>query len=264
MSGAIRRAAAASAALAFGAAVYGGVIARADSAPRAAAATGGLSISPAILEHAATPGSLGTMTVANNSKQALDVTLTPRPWTQSRSGAASADRRHTLANDVRASESSFTLAAGGRKAVALSLLRVPAGGALYGNVEVIGVPRDADKRQGVVVGHRLIGTLRLAPAAPIIRLQAANPKLTGKGRDRALVLPVRNRGNTIEPITGTVRLKGPRGTRNSSIGAVRILPGRIVDLRLASLSSLPKGSYTLTVKLTQARQETAVSKRLRI
>jgi hypothetical protein len=58
-----------------------------------------------------------------------------------------------------------------------------------------------------------------------------------------------------------VRLTGPRGTVNASIAAVRVLPGAVVDLMLSSASSLPKGSYTAAISLTQAGHKVASAKR---
>ena len=37
---------------------------------------------------------------------------------------------------------------------------------------------------------------------------------------------IKNAGNTLDPVSGTVSVKGARGTKNLSIAAVRILRGR--------------------------------------
>ncbi len=94
----------------------GAVIARADdSAPRAQAAqsTGGLSITPAVVEQTAKKGNVGSFTVKNTTKDTLKVTVTVRPWVQNRSTAAVAiNKTANLSPYVIGSPSSFTLAPG--------------------------------------------------------------------------------------------------------------------------------------------------------
>jgi hypothetical protein len=246
------------------AATGGAVIARADDArPRAAAAAGGLAITPVLIEKPAAVGPVATVTVANRSKEKLDVTVTARPWVQSSSGAVSVNRRKTL-GAVGVSDDGFALAPGASKVVAVTLRAAPSGGSAYGGLEVIGLPAGAADKQGVVAGYRLVSSLRLNPAKPVLRLEASAAKLAGAGADRAAVLPVRNAGNTLEPISGSVRLKGPLGTRQRSIGKLRILPGKTVNLLLSSAKSLPAGSYTATVQLAQGTATTSITKRLRI
>jgi hypothetical protein len=242
----------------------GAVIARADGpGARAAQAGGGLSIAPVTIERPVAVGAANVVTIANNGKDALAVTVQARPWTQSSSGAVSPNRRSTLAA-MAVSEDSFTLAPGAVKAVTVTLSSAPAGGSLYGALEVVGLPLDLAERQGVALGYRLIGSLRLNPTAAAYSLKAGSAKVTGAGSARALALSVRNAGNTIEPVTGSVRLRGPLGTRNAAVRATRILPGKSVALALASARSLSAGTYTATVTLTQAKQKTTITKRIRV
>jgi hypothetical protein len=232
----------------------GGVALAADNHSFHAAQTaGGLAISPAILTHAPQPGSLGTMTVTNRSAKPLSVTVTPRPWTQSAAGDFSA-RKGTLGS-VKLSTSSFTLAPNTEQRVDVSLTAVPAGGSLYGALEVIGLPTDADKRTGVVLGYRLVGSLRLPPAQKKLSLSAGQVKRVG----RAVVLPLTNGGNTIDPISGDITVKSARGTLNDNIDDLRILPGKKVNLELAS--SLKSGSYSATVTLEQGGTKLLTAKR---
>lgn len=229
----------------------------------AAPSQGGLSLTPAILEHAAQTGAVGSVTVANTSTKAMRVTIKARPWSQARNGKTSASRRSTLRRQVRMSRSAFQLAPGARQKVDLSLLRRPARGSLYGAVEVVGTPRGARRRRGITVAYRLIGSLRLNPpaSARVLRLRAGAPKASRRG----IVLPVRNTGNTIEPVGGNVRISGPRGTRRGSIRPVKILPGKLVHLSLGSTRGLPRGTYTAAVSLTQARRQIAsVRRRVRV
>jgi hypothetical protein len=224
---------------------------RPGRAANAAAAAGGLSLKPSILEQTARRGTSDTVEVVNSSDRKLDVTIAPRPWRQSRTGTVAADRRRTLARFVRVSDASFTLDAGARRTIAVTLTRVPARDSLYGSLEVIGRP--TRPRKGVNVGYRLIGSLRFNPpgSARKLRLRAGDARVSGRKGNRALTLQVRNGGNTIDPVGGDVVIRGPRGGRSTGIGAVRILPGKRVSLELASLNGLRAGRYTAAITLKQ-------------
>jgi hypothetical protein len=210
----------------------------------AAQAAGGLSVMPAIIEHGPQAGALATLTVANRSAAPLAVTVTPRPWTQSASGKVSPNRRATLPG-VSVSQSKFTLAPGAEQQVNATLSSAPSAGYLYGAVEVVGVPTDAAKRKGVVLGYRLVGALRIRPTAAKYGLSASNAKAV-KG---TAVIPVKNTGNTLDPVSGTVSVKGARGTKNLAIAAVRVLPGKTINVPAGS--KLAKGSYRAKVTLNQ-------------
>ena len=54
-----------------------------------------------------------------------------------------------------------------------TLNSAPSAGYLYGAMEVIGVPADAAKRKGVVLGYRLVGSIRINPAAPKYAITAS-------------------------------------------------------------------------------------------
>jgi len=242
------------------AAVAGGaVIARADNA-KPAAAEGGLKVGPVIIEKTAGAGPLGPMTVTNNSSKSVDVTVAARPWVQSSSGVVTANRRRSLSG-IQLSDTKFALAAHTSKAVTVT---ATTGASMYGAVEVIGIPDGAEDKDGVVLGYRLVASLRLLPATPEYDLAAGSPKVTGKGADRAVVLPVKNAGNTIEPVKGSVSLKSALGTHQDDLDALRILPGKRVNVLLSKVKSLKPGSYTVTVRLTQGGKTTSVSKKVRV
>lgn len=243
------------------AAVAGGaVIARADNAkPKASA--GGLKVGPAVIEKTAAAGAINPpLQITNNSSKRIDVTVAARPWTQSTSGATSLNRRRSLSG-IQLSDTSFSLAPKAHKDVTVT---VSTGASMYGGIEVIGLPEGADDQQGVVLGYRLISSLRLNPVTPELDLVASRPKVTGKGSDRAVVLPVKNAGNTIQPVSGTVRLKSALGTRRRDLDSLRILPGKRVNVLLSSVRALKPGSYTATVRLTQGGKTTTVSKKVRV
>jgi hypothetical protein len=232
--------------------------------PRAravAAAGGGLSITPAILEQTARSGATGTVTIANGSNRKLNVAVTPRPWRQSRSGTVASDRRNTLARFVRLSDASFALAPDEKRVVTVTLARVPSRRSLYGNLEVIGRP--TRKGNGVNVGYRLVGSLRFNPRASArrIRLSAGSARVSGD----SLALSVRNAGNTIDPVGGSVVVRGPRGGRSRGISGLRVLPGKRVNLPLMSLNGLRAGRYTAAVTLRQrGRNRVSVTRTFRI
>lgn len=254
------------------AAVGGAVIARADESPaRAAAADGGLAIMATTdsgdkslaIDRLAQAGASDGFKITNNSKKALDVTVKARPWTQSSSGAVSPNRRSTLGG-VNVSEGQFTLQPGAEKSLTVSLGAVPSAGYLYGALEVVGIPTDAAKAKGIVAGYRLVDAIRYRPATPTYGLKAGAAKISGKGSKKTLTLSVRNTGNTVDPVSGSVKIKGVLGTKNGTLKATRILPGKSIALGLASVSSLRAGSYTATVTLIQNKKKTTLKKKIRV
>ena len=210
----------------------------------AAQAIGGLAMMPALIEHNAQPGVLTSTLVSNRSSAPLAVTVTARPWKQAVTGGVSLDRRKTLAG-ITIDKTSFTLAPGAEQIVTATLTSAPPAGYQYGGLEIVGVPTDAATRTGVVLGYRLVGSLRILPSAPKAALSPGNPKVA-KG---TAVIPVKNTGNTIDPVSGSVDVKSATGTDGFDIASLRILPGSKVNLPAGT--KLSKGSYTAKVTLTQ-------------
>jgi hypothetical protein len=212
-------------------------------------AAGGLSVTPAVIERTAVRGDTASIAVVNSTSKALKITVTPRPWTQSRGGAVAPNRRTTLLSRLGVSARSFTLPAGGRRTVTMSVKSVPTSGSLYGSIETTGLPTAAPKK-GITAAYRLVSTLRLNPPSARRRLavRASSPRVKG----RAIVVPVKNTGNTVSPVSGDVRIKGALGTRTAAVRASSILPGSTVDLGLGSTKGLPAGTYTVSVSLVQA------------
>ena len=123
------------------------------------------------------------------------------------------------------------------------------------------------RRRGINVAYRLVSSLRFNPTAGArrLRLRAGGTRVIGRGRGRTLALRVRNAGNTIDPVSGSVSITGARGGRNTNAAEVRILPGKTVNLRLASLSGMPRGTYRAAVTLRQANQNrVSVTRRFRV
>lgn len=229
-----------------------GLLAGGVGASHALAAGGGLSVSPGILEHTANPGGVGAVTISNTTGASMAVKLALRPWVQSRGGEVSPNRSRTL-GEVRPNASSFTLAAGASRTVGISLARRPAGGSLYGGVEVTGVP-SGQAGGGIKVDYRLISSLRLDPpgGAQAFRAQAGSLIEQGSTRQGTLLLAVRNSGNTIVPIGGTARISGQGHSLSANATAKVIVPGATVNVPLTQLlGSLPPGRYTVSVALSQ-------------
>lgn len=243
--------------VATGVLVVGGAALAQARDTRITADEGGLSVSPFGVERTAAVGAKDAITIANRSQETLTVAVKARPWTQSSSGAVSPNRRATL-GPVKVSAGDFSLAPGESRTLDVTLAATASGGSLYGALEVVGLPKDVESRKGVVTGYRLVGSLRYHPSSKTYKLKVGTPKVSKK----QLVLPVRSQGNTNEPVSGTVRVKGALGTRNGSVKATRILPGKQVKLAVAK--NLRAGSYTATISLKQGTLKTTVTKKLRI
>ena len=213
---------------------------------------GGLSVSPGILEHVASVGGVGALTVTNTTSAAMAVKLALRPWVQSRGGEVSPNRRRVL-SEARPETSSFSLAAGANRTVGISLTRKPRGGSLYGAVEVTGAPA-GQVNNGLKLDYRLVTSLRLdAPhARQSFRATAGRLIEQGNVKHGTLLLAVRNTGNTIVPIGGVTRISGQGHSLSANATAKAIIPGASVNLPLTQLlGSLSKGRYTVTVSLSQ-------------
>jgi hypothetical protein len=220
--------------------------------PLALAASGGsgLSLSPPLIEQPAKIGTIGQVKVANATGQPLRINISARPWRQSADGAVAPDQRRGL-TAIRLSASSFTLADGASQDVSLALTALPSTGSLYGSYDVIGAPTQAPAvHNAVTVEYRLVGSLRLDPAQPKLAATAGKLVLSGTRSRGEVFLAVRNAGNTIQPIGGSVRVSGPTAAASSTLKSVAIVPGATVNLAALALhGSLPAGRYTLAATL---------------
>ncbi len=97
--------------------------------------------------------------------------------------------------------------------------------------------------------RRLVGSLRLDRRSLISR--PPGKVLESVTRDRGdLFLAVRNTGNTIPPIGGSVRVSGGTGSASRTLKSAPIVPGATVNLAACALhGSLPAGPYTLAATL---------------
>jgi hypothetical protein len=228
----------------------GAVIAQADDpAPSAKVAQqGGVEITPATIERTARRGTVGSFTVKNTTRDTLRVTVTVRPWSQNRSNwRVAINKRATLTRYVRASPRVFNMRPGSRT-VRLRMLRRTRSGSLYAGIQVFAKQRRRRARNGIVPQWDLVGRLRLNPSRrrPNLRIGAVDVV----GRGRTLILAVRNIGNTLDPVGGTVNITGPT-RRSARIPQVAVVPGQVVYLRGGSMRGMRRGAYTATWSVTQ-------------
>jgi hypothetical protein len=238
----------------------GGVIAQAnDAAPRAKASAGGVSVTPQTVEHTARKGALGSITVKNTTTGTLKMTVRVRPWIQNRTtGQVDPNYNVSLSRYVAANASSFNLAAGGTRSVSITQRRTPPGGSLYAAIEVLGKPRNGKARNGIIPNYRVVGRLRANPSKKRVQLTAGRVGFIGRGGGRQVVIPVRNTGNTLDPIGGSVTFTGPTGKTNA-LKAITPIPGQVVNLIGGHISGFKKGKYTARWSITQGtRRYTAV------
>jgi hypothetical protein len=212
----------------------------------AAAQGGGLSVTPSIVSATARRGASRGVTIRNRSGRALQITVSPRGWSQSAGGRVTARRSGGL-DGVGVNVRRFRMPNGANRTVTVRMGRVPRLRAQYGALEVTGRP--VVRRRGINVAYRLVSSLRFVPTARNrrVRLAAGGARVSG----RRLLLPVVNRGNVIDPVGGTVSVSGRGRARSLRIGARAILPNRRVTLSLGSLRGLPRGSYRASIRLTQ-------------
>jgi hypothetical protein len=209
--------------------------------------SGGLSITPAVLENRARLGKVGKFTLKNTTKETLRVTVNVRPWRQQLDGKVAADPRATYNRYVRANVRSFTIRGGAKRTITLRMVRRPPGGSLYGGINVFGKPTKTRGRTGIIPQYNLVSSLRLNPRKRTIRLRTGSAQIRG----RAVILPIRNLGNTISPVGGSFRISGPT-TRSGNFKSVGVVPGRLVGLNLTGTRGLKKGRYTVNATVTQA------------
>jgi hypothetical protein len=221
------------------------------SATAAHAQSGGLSVTPASLENRAKLGTVGSLTLNNTTKESLRVTVTVRPWRQQLNGTVVADPRSNLTRYVRATRRSFTIGAGVKRAIRFRMVRRLS--SLYASVDILGKPTNTKGRKGIIPNYRLISKLRLNPVKKTYRFRTGAAQV----RSGSIILPVRNLGNSIDPIGGTFRLSGA-GSKSGNMAAIAALPGKLVGLNLGSTRGMKKGTYTVNATVKQGSRSANV------
>jgi len=209
-------------------------------------AAGGLSVTPASLENRAKVGTVGSLTLNNTTNETLRVTVTVRPWRQQLNGDVFADPRATLSRYVRSTSNRFTIAGGAKRSISFRMLRRTSNGSLYGSVDILGKPTNTKGRKGIIPNYRLISKIRLNAARKSFRLRTGAAQV----RQGNVILPVRNLGNTIDPIGGNFTITGPSG-RRGNMKAIAALPGKLIGLSLGSTRGMRKGRYTVNATVAQ-------------
>jgi hypothetical protein len=230
----------------------GAVIARADAAPApsAHASAGGVQLTPATVEKTAKRGTIGAITIKNTTTDILNVQVRVRPWNQNRqTGAVAPNLNATSTKYVRATTQSFTLKPGSRT-VSLTEVRTPPGGSLYGGIEVFAKPRNAKARNGIIPQYRVVGRLRLNAAKAKPNARFGRGGLVGGGKNRQVFIDVRNLGNTLDPVGGSVKITGPSG-KSGNVSPIAVVPSQVVWLKGPNVSGMKKGTYTATWTLSQ-------------
>jgi len=221
------------------------------SATAAHAQTGGLSVTPASLENRAKLGTVGSLTLNNTTKETLRVTVTVRPWQQQLNGTVVADPRSNLTRYVRATARTFSIGAGAKRPISFRMVRRLS--SLYASVDILGKPTNTQGRKGIIPNYRLISKLRLNPSKKSYNFRTGAAQV----RSGSVILPVRNLGNSIDPISGAYRISGP-ASKSGNAAAISALPGKLVGLNLGSTRGMKKGKYTVTATVKQGTRSTNV------
>jgi hypothetical protein len=233
----------------------GGVMARADdSAPVARAAAGGVSVTPAVVEHTAKKGNIGRVTIKNTTTNTLAMRIKVRPWMQARdTGNVSANLRVDLSPYVVARTPKFRLKPNASRTVTFRVRRTPPGGSLYGGIEVFGKPLHAKARNGIIPQYRVVGKLRLNPSRKRPKLKIGSVAIRRHKIGRVLVLQVRNLGNTLDPVSGSASFSGP-SSRSGAIAAMTPVPGQVVELVAGKVSGTKRGNYRVNFTIRQGNR----------
>jgi hypothetical protein len=242
----------------------GGAIARADdSAALAQAAAGGVSLTPAAVEHTTKRGNIGRMTITNTTGNTLRMTIKVRPWVQKRdTGNVAANLRGNLSPYVVARTPRFKLKAGKSRRVTFRVRRTPPGGSLYAGIEVFGKPLRVKARNGIIPQYRVIGKLRLNPRHRRPRLRVGAVDVVRHRSGRVLILAVRNTGNTLDAVGGSATISGP-SRRHGTITPMTPVPGQVVYLVGSSMEGMRHGSYRANFTITQGKRRCHASRTFR-
>jgi hypothetical protein len=221
------------------------------SATAANAQSGGLSVTPASLENKAKRGTVGRLTLSNTTKETLKVTVNTRPWRQELNGTVVADSRSTLNRYVRATKRTFTIKAGAKRVITFKMVRRKS--SMYAAVDMLGKPTKTKGRKGIIPNYRLISKLRLNPSKKSYRFRTGAAQV----RRGTIILPVRNLGNSIDPISGNFRITGPT-PKSGNMAGIAAIPGKLIGLNLGSTKGMKKGRYTVNATVKQGSRSSTV------
>ncbi|HEY1538250.1 MAG TPA: hypothetical protein VGF63_02550 [Solirubrobacteraceae bacterium] len=228
--------------------------------------TAGLKTDTLRLEAEATPGLIGRVTVTNPSTEKITVTMAPRRWLQSSTGALRPDTRSKgVVAGVVAAPRSFSLAAGRSRVVEVDLKRTPASRYLYASLVARGL--STSKKAGLRPSYQIAIALSLHPpvARQRYRLLASRPRVRKrKGGGVLIDTLVRNRGNVVTPPTGAIVVTRGRATHKATVlGRVGVLPNGRVRIPAVAMRGLTIGKYKVKITFSSAAAATAAGRRPR-
>ena len=149
---------------------------------------------------------------------------------------SSLNTRASLSPYVRAARRRSTSSRASAR-VKLNMRRMTASGSLYGGFQVFAKQAKPKATNGIIPQWDLRGKLRLNPSRKRPNLRVGATDVVGRGNNRSLILAVRNIGNTLDPVGGTVRITGPTA-RNATIPQVGVVPGQVVYLKGGALRGM--------------------------
>ena len=134
-----------------------------------------------------------------------------------------------------------------------------ASGSLYGGIQVFAKQKRKKATNGIIPQYEVVGRLRLNPSRKRPNLRVGATDVVGAGNNRSLILAVRNTGNTLDPVGGTVRITGPTA-RTATIPQAGVVPGQVVYLKGGSLRGMKRGNYTAEWTVTQGPKRFVVKR----
>ena len=122
--------------------------------------------------------------------------------------------------------------------------RMTASGSLYGGIQVFAKQKRKKAPNGIIPQYDVVGRLRLNPSRKRPNLRVGATDVVGRGNNRSLILAVRNTGNTLDPVGGTVRITGPTRAQRHDPAGRRRARARSSTSRAARCAACERGNYT--------------------
>jgi hypothetical protein len=206
------------------------------------------------VEAEARAGLVGRVTLSNPSQEKISVSVTPRSWRQRSDGQLLPNTsRKGLLSAVQAAPKAFSLAAGKSRTVEVNLKRTPSARYLYATLVARGV--STSKKAGLRPSYQIAIALSLHPPAARqrYRLLASRPRVRKrKGGGVLIDTVVRNRGNMVDPPTGTITVTRSKTKHTAKVPArVGVLPNGRVRIPAVAMRGLKTGSYRVSITLQQ-------------
>lgn len=231
---------------------------------------GGLQVNPLRIDASPTPGIIGRIRIANPSPHRMSISVEPRRWHQTANGdLAPGMRKIDKLRILKVSPRNFVLAPNAGRVVEVLLALVPRKGFLYATVVARG--QTDRSRSGLDPRYQIATAVHLEPKAAKrrFRLRASHLRAVRHGRRYvSFAVTVRNLGNMVDPVGGTLAIRGNGLNTRVRISARPVLPEAKVRLRSARLPRLRPGTYRVIARLIQrgdtGRARATTSRRFRV